>query len=253
MTNLVKDMLANAVHIGSKRQYWSPKMRNYIYGVQNGVHVFDLAKTAAKLEAMKATLADLSAKGKTVLIVGTKVQARELTKKIAMETNNFYIDSKWVPGLLTNFPTIKKRIATYNAIEKTAAEGGFEGLTKKEISQKIKELEKLKKSYEGIKDIRRTPDAIFVIDGHYEHLALDEANTLKLPTYSLLGSTGDIDRTTDFVPCNVNSIKSLTFVLDYLKPALKREKKAENPLKMERMTPRAGDEAAETTEEESAA
>ncbi len=244
MTNLVKDMLENAVHIGSKRQYWSPKMRNYIYGVQNGVHVFDLGKTAEKLEAMKAILADLSAKGKTILIIGTKVQARELTRKIAIETNNYYIDSKWVPGLLTNFPTIKKRIATYNTIEKTASEGGFEGLTKKEISQKIKELEKLKKSYEGIKDIRRVPDALFVIDGHFEHLALAEAATLKLPTYALLGSTGDIDHTTDFVPCNVNSIKSLSFILEYLKGSIKREKKAENPLKLDRMAHK-GDEAAE--------
>lgn len=246
MTTLVKDMLENAVHIASKRQFWSPKMRSYIYGVQNGVHVFDLAKTAKKLENMKAILADLSAKGKSVLIVGTKVQARELVKALAIETNNYYIDTKWVPGLLTNFPTIKKRIATYNTIEKTAMEGGFEGLTKKEISGKIKELDKLRKAYEGIKDMKRVPDAIFVVDGHYEELALAEAATLKIPTYALLGSTGDIDRATDFVPCNVNSIKSLKFVLSYLSEALKHEKK-ENPLKVARMAPRAG-EAAETEE-----
>ena len=235
MTTLVKDMLEHAVHIGSKRQYWSPRMRRFIYGVQNGTHVFDLEKTEQKLEAMKATLADLSAKGKTVLIVGTKLQARELTRRISIETNNFYIDNKWVPGLLTNFPTIKKRINTYNSIEKSAGESGFEGLTKKEISGKMKELEKLKKSYEGIKDLKRVPDALFVIDGHFEFLAVTEAKTLKIPTYALMGSTGDADITTDFVPCNVNSVRSLTFVMEYLKDALKREKKAENPLKLDRM------------------
>ena len=232
---LVKDLLDNAVHIASKRQFWSPKMRNYIYGVQNGVHVFDLTKTAARLEAMHATLKDLSLKGKTILIVGTKLQTRDLTRKIAIETNNFYIDSKWVPGLLTNFPTIKKRIATFNQIEKSAQEGGFTGLTKKEISIKMKELEKLRKSYEGIKDLRKVPDALFVIDGHFEDLALTEAATLKIPTYALLGSTGDIDKSTDFVPCNVNSIKSLTYLMNFFKDAIRREKKAENPLKLERL------------------
>lgn len=186
---LITDMLEHSVHIGSKRQYWSPKMRNYIYGVQNTVHVFDLGITAQKLESMKAILKDLSSKGKTVLIVGTKMQARELVNTLGKETNNFYIDSKWVPGLLTNFPTIKKRIATYNQIEKSASESGFAGLTKKEISGKIKELDKLRKAYEGIKDIKRVPDALFVIDGHFEQLALAEARSLKMPTYVLLGST----------------------------------------------------------------
>ncbi len=216
-------------------------MRNYVYGIQNGVHVFDLEKTSQKLEAMKAALADLSAKGKTVLIVGTKMQARDILGKFAQETNNYYIDSKWVPGLLTNFPTIKKRIATYNQIEKSASEGGFTGLTKKEISGKLKELEKLRKAYQGIKDIKRVPDALFVVDGHYEQLALSEARALKMPTYVLLGSTGDIDHVTEFVPCNVNSVKSIEFVLNYFRDALRREKKAENPLKLDRMTPRVGD------------
>lgn len=248
---LQKDMLDHAVHIGSKRQYWSPKMRNYVYGVQNGVHVFDLRITEAKLEAMKSALADLSAKGKTVLLVGTKLQARETLAAFAQETNNFYIDSKWVPGLLTNFPTIKKRIATYNQIEKSAQEAGFVGLTKKEISGKMKELEKLSKAYSGIKELKRVPDALFVIDGHFEQLALAEARSLKMPTYTLMGSTGDTDHTTDFVPCNVNSVKSIKFILEYLRPALKREKKAENPLKLDRMMPRAGDrvEEAAVTEE----
>lgn len=239
---LVKDMLANAVHIGHKRQYWSAKMRDYIYGTQSNTHVFDLSKTATRLEAVKAALADLSAKGKSVLIVGTKLQARELVREIATATNCYYIDSKWVPGLLTNFPTIKRRIATYNKIEKDLEEGGLDALTKKEKSQKLKELDKLRKAYEGIKDLKRTPDAVLVVDGYYELLALTEANKLKVPTFALLGSTGDIDNCTDFVPCNVNSIKSLKFVLDFLKPALFRAKK-ENIFKTERIAPKNGSEA----------
>lgn len=245
-TALVKDMLANAVHIGHKRQYWSAKMRDYVFGVQNHTHVFDLSKTATRLEAVKAALADLSSKGKSVLIVGTKLQARDLVRELATATNCYYIDSKWVPGLLTNFPTIKRRIATFNKIEKDLAETGLEGLTKKEKAMKVKELEKLRIAYEGIKDLKRTPDALFVIDGYFEGLALAEAKKLKLPTYALMGSTGDIDNCTDFVPCNVNSIKSLKFVLEYLKPALYRAKK-EITFKAER--PAKAEDAAESTEE----
>lgn len=222
----IKDMLDHAVHIGHKRQFWSAKMRDYVFGVQNGVHVFDLYKTAEKLEALKTTLADLNKAGKSILIVGTKFQARDLVKSVAEETGNYYINAKWVPGLLTNFHTLKKRIGVYNKIEKDLESGALDVLTKKEKSQKMKELEKLKKAYQGIKDLRRVPDVMIVVDGFYETLALNEAKHLGLATYALLGSTGDIDKCTDFVPCNVNSIKSLDFVLSFIKPSLKRDKTA---------------------------
>jgi small subunit ribosomal protein S2 len=226
-TALIKDMLDNAVHIGHKRQFWSAKMRDYIYGIQNNIHVFDLYKTETRITEVKKALEEATSKGKVVLIVGTKLQARDTVKAIAEETGNYYINTKWVPGLLTNFPTIKKRIAAYNQIEKDLETGALEMLTKKEKASKLKELEKLRKAYEGIKDIKKTPDILLVVDGHYESLALEEARTLSIPTYALLGSTGDIDRCTDFVPSNVNSIKSIKFVLDYLKTAIKRTKKTE--------------------------
>lgn len=111
-------MLENAVHIGSRASYWSPKMKPYIYGVQNNVHVFDLFLTAQKLEEVKEAVRNLTASGKTVLIVGTKIQAREAVKDIATATGQYYVNVKWVPGLLTNFTTLKKRIAAYNKIEK---------------------------------------------------------------------------------------------------------------------------------------
>lgn len=236
---LIKDMLDNAVHIGHKRQFWSAKMRDYIYGIQNHIHVFDLYKTADRLETVKKAVEDATAKGKVVLIVGTKLQAREVVKAIANETNNYYINTKWVPGLLTNFPTIKTRIAAYAKIEKDAETGALDLLTKKEKASKLKELEKLRKAYEGIKDLKKTPDLLLVVDGHYESLALEEASKLGIPTYALLGSTGDIDRCTDFVPCNVNSIKAIKFILDYLKTSIKRTKKAENfmTVKTERLAP----------------
>ncbi len=253
---LVKSMLDNAVHIGHKREYWSPKMRDYIYGVQNGIHVFDLYKTAAKLAEVKAVLEDLTSKGKTLLFVGTKIQTKDLVEALAVSTGHFYVSSKWVPGLLTNFTTIKKRIAYYNELEWSLGNGILDGLTKKEISVKMKELEKLKSAYVGVKDLKRAPDVVIVIDGHYEDLALTEAHTMGVTTIALLGSTGDIDKTDYFVPCNVNSIKALAFMLGEIKSSIKARKTDEKkPLgnKTEKLAPKmplpkATEEKSETVE-----
>ncbi len=221
---LVKSMLENAVHIGHKREYWSPKMRDYIYGVQNGIHVFDLYKTITLLERVKAVLEDLTSKGKTILFVGTKIQAKDLVEALATSTGHFYVSSKWVPGLLTNFATIKKRITYYNELELDLANGMLDGLTKKEKSVKMKELEKLKASYKGVKDMKRVPDVLIAVDGHFEDLALTEAQTLGVTTIALLGSTGDIDKTKYFIPCNVNSIRALAYMLGEIKSAIKPRK-----------------------------
>lgn len=226
-TTLVKSMLENAVHIGHKREFWSPKMRDYLFGIQNGVHVFDLYKTAEKLEEVKAVLDDYTSRGKTILFVGTKIQTKDLVEALATGTGHFYVNSKWVPGLLTNFTTIKKRIGYYAELEKDLANGMLDNLTKKEKAEKMKELEKLRTAYAGVKEMRRLPDLIVAVDGHYEDLALTEAQTLKIPSVALLGSTGDIDKATYFVPCNVNSIKSLAFMLGELKGSVKTRKTEE--------------------------
>lgn len=238
---LVKSMLENAVHIGHKREYWSPKMRDYIFGIQNGVHVFDLYKTAEKLAEVKALLEDLSSKGKSILFVGTKVQTKDLVEALAIATGQFYVNSKWVPGLLTNFSTIKKRIGYYNELETSLTNGMLEGLTKKEKSVKMKELEKLKMAYVGVKDMKRVPDVVIAVDGHYEDLALTEARSQKVLTIALLGSTGDIDKTDAFIPCNVNSIKALAFILGELKNSIKARKSDDKkPLgnKTEKLAPK---------------
>ncbi len=226
-STLVKSMLENAVHIGHKREFWSHKMRDYLFGVQNGVHVFDLYKTAEKLEEAKKLLEDLTSKGKNILFVGTKVQAKDLVETLATDTDYFYVNSKWTAGILTNFTTIKKRIKYYNELESDMEKGMLDNLSKKEKAIKMKELEKLKEAYCGVKNMRKLPDIIIVVDGHYEELALTEAHKLSIPTLSLLGSTGDIDKTTYFIPCNVNSIKSLAFILWELKTAIKPRKAPE--------------------------
>lgn len=247
---LIKSMLDNAVHIGHKREYWSPKMRDYIFGIQNGVHVFDLYKTAEKLAEVKAVLEDLTSKGKNVLFVGTKVQTKDLVEALATSTGHYYVNTKWVPGLITNFTTIKKRIGYYNELETSLANGMLDNLTKKEKAVKMKELEKLKAAYAGVKDMKRTPDVVVVVDGHYEDLALTEAKTQGATTIALLGSTGDIDKTDYFVPCNVNSIKAIAFMLGEIKSSIKAKKSEDKkPLgnRTDTLTPRAPKAKTETS------
>lgn len=226
---IIKDMLDNAVHIGYKRQFWSPKMRDYIYGIQNWIHIFDLYKTVDKLDDIKAILKDYSEKWKEILFVWTKIQSRDLVKALAIETWHHYVIDKWVPGLLTNFSTLKKRIATFNKLEKDLESWVLDTMiSKKEKSERMKEFEKLKKAYEWLKELKKTPDLLVVVDWHYESLSLIEAKKLKIPSFALLGSTWDIDSCTNFIPCNVNSIKSIKYILDYLKPILTK-KKTERP------------------------
>ena len=221
-TALVKELLANAVHIGARRSYWSPKMRDYVYGTQNGIHVFDLFKTVEKLEEFKAALEKISKEGKEILFVGTKIQTQNLVKELAISSGHHYVSTKWVPGLVTNFNTIKKRIAVYNQLEKSIANGELAQLPKKEQAVAMRDLERLQKAYEGVKNLKRTPDAVFVVDGHFEGLALSEARAAKVTSFALLGTTGDIDGCDWFVPMNVNAVKSLEFVLGYLRPVLTR-------------------------------
>jgi len=140
-------MFDNLLHIGNKTNFWNPKMKPYIYGAVNGIHIINLVKTVKKIEDVKKLISETTLQGKKVLIVGTKLQARDAFVKLAESTGSFYIDTKWVPGLLTNFQTIRKRIGTYTRLEKEFETGNFEGLTKKELASKKLEFEKLEMAY----------------------------------------------------------------------------------------------------------
>jgi small subunit ribosomal protein S2 len=226
---LIKDMLDNIVHIGNKSSFWSPKMREYIYATSSNVHIFDLNKSAVKVEEIKAELSELTKNGKTVLFVATKVQARETVSRVATELGQPFVSEKWVPGLLTNFRTIKRRISTYLRLLKDSETGALNVLSKKEQSSKLLELEKLTKAYKGLKDMKRLPDAVFVIDGKFEEQAVNEANKLNIPVYSLLNTNGDIDASTNFAPVNTNSFKSVKFVVEYIKEGMTPLKRSAAP------------------------
>lgn len=220
--SLIKDMLHHAVHIGSDTKHWSPAMKPYIHGVQNGIHVFDLTKTEAHLAEMKTAITEFCKSGKELVIVGTKVQTQKIAQDLSEKTGHSSVTSVWVPGLLTNYTTIKRQVREYNKIMKDIETGEINRLSKKEKAMVMTRLTRLKKRYEGIKDMKKAPDAIFVIDGHYELQAIKEANVLGITVFAILGTTGQPKLCDYFIPANVNNLKSLTFITDELAPCMKR-------------------------------
>lgn len=213
---ILSSMFNNLLHIWNKTSFWNTKMKPYIYRSVNGVHVINLVKTFEKIEKIKKELSEATKSWKKILFVATKIQSRDVFKKLAIDTGNFYVVDKWVPGLLTNFTTIKKRIATYIKLLKDAENWAFDVLTKKEKAQKMLILEKLDKAFSWLKEMKKLPDIIFVTDWIYEKQALKEAMKLNIPSYAILNTNGDIDLVNDFIPANTNSVRSFEFIASEL-------------------------------------
>lgn len=216
----LNSMFENLVHIGNKTNFWNPKMKPYIYGSVNGIHVINLVKTDEKLEEVKAELKELHTAGKKILFVGTKLQARDAVEKIAKDSWHYYVIEKWVPGLLTNWKTIKRRISTYIQLSKDLENGVFDILTKKEKASKILELDKLDRAYRWVKEMKKIPDVVFVVDGIYEDQALKEANSLNLVSFAVLNTNGDDTVVDNCIPANTNSVKSIDYVIWALKDSV---------------------------------
>lgn len=226
-------MFDNLLHIGNKTNYWNSKMRDYIYWSVNWVHVINLLKTSEKLEEVKKELKELATEGKKILFVATKLQARDAFQKLATDTWNYYVTEKWVPWLLTNFKTIKQRIWTYLKLSKDYETWVLDMLTKKEKAAKLLELEKLEKSFKWLKDMKKIPEIIFVVDGIYERLAIKEANILKLDVYAIFNTNWDDTIVKNIIPANTNSVKSLDFLAKSLSEVLIGIKPKKVPMKLE--------------------
>jgi small subunit ribosomal protein S2 len=218
---MLTEMFDNLLHIGNKTNYWNPQMKNFIYGSSNGVHIIDLTKTAMQIEKVSGELQALSKEGKKILFVATKLQARGAFARLAEDNGHFFVSEKWVPGLLTNFRTIKTRIATYLKLIRDNENGGFDMLTKKERASKLLELEKLDKAFRGLKLMKRTPDAIFVVDGVYEDQAVREALSLGIPCYGISNTNGNPYEGNGVIPANTNSVKSLDYLAGVLANGIK--------------------------------
>ena len=205
----MKQLLQAGVHFGHQTTHWNPKMKKYIYGARNGIHIVDLQKTLKKFREAEEFVRKITAAGKKILFVATKRQAQELVKQEAERCGMYFINQRWLGGTMTNFATIRKSIDRLLKLEKMEQEGEFERLHKKEALNKRKEIEKLNKFFGGIKSMRELPHALFIIDTQKERIALAEAKTLGIKTFALVDTNCD-PRGIDFpFPGNDDAVRSI--------------------------------------------
>lgn len=209
----MKKLLEAGVHFGHQTRRWNPKMSKYIYGARNGIYIIDLQKSAAKIDIAYKTMKKIVDEGGKVLFVGTKKQCQEAVKEEALRSGSFYITNRWLGGTLTNFRTIQNRIRFLKELEKKEEDGSLELLPKKEAAILRKEKEKLAKNLDGIKEMRKVPNAIFVVDPHSEHNAVSEAHKLGIPVFGIVDTNCDPDEVDFPIPANDDAIRSVRLVL----------------------------------------
>jgi small subunit ribosomal protein S2 len=209
MTVSLRELLEAGVHFGHQTRRWNPKMRPYIYGQRNGVHIIDLQRTAQGLMEASRFLSATVARGHTVLFVGTKRSAQEIVADEAKRCGMFYANNRWLGGTLTNFQTVRKSIERLNQLERARDEGRFELLSKKDALQAHREIEKMNKSLGGIKEMRGLPGALFIVDPKREYIATREAAKLHIPVVALCDTNCDPDGINYVIPGNDDAIKSI--------------------------------------------
>jgi small subunit ribosomal protein S2 len=209
MTVSLRELLEAGVHFGHQTRRWNPKMRPYIYGQRNGVHIIDLQKTAKALVDATRFLSNTVARGQKVLFVGTKRSAQDIVAEEAKRAGMFYANNRWLGGTLTNFQTVRKSIERLNQLERARDEGRFELLSKKDALQLHREIAKMNKSLGGIKEMRGTPGALFIVDPKREYIATREAVKLKLPVVALCDTNCNPEGIDYVIPGNDDAIKSI--------------------------------------------
>ena len=205
----LKDLLEAGVHFGHQTKRWNPKMKQYIFGERNGIYIIDLAKTAKLFKDAERFVHDLAAEGRTVLFVGTKRQAQDAIAEEAQRSGMYFVNQRWLGGLLTNFSTIQRSLARLRELEAMETDGRYESATKKEIAQFEKEKRKLQKNLEGIRTMSRLPDAIFVVDTRKEKIAVDEARKLKIPVIGVVDTNCDPDEVDFVIPGNDDALRAI--------------------------------------------
>lgn len=216
----VKQLLEAGAHFGHQTHKWNPKMKKYVYGERNGIYIIDLQQTLPMAEKAYEFLKKTSAAGKSVLFVGTKRQAADMVKKTAESCGSFHVTSRWLGGMLTNYKTIALSIDKIRKVEKMKENGDYKLLTKKEQSNVEKEVTKLEKNLGGIKNMRKLPGAIFIIDPNNEHIAVKEAKVLGIPVVAITDTNCDPTDIEYVVPGNDDALKSITLFLDYFANAI---------------------------------
>ena len=207
------ELLEAGVHFGHQTQHWNPKMKQYIYGARNGIYILDLRKTSDLLDAAYEAVKEYAAKGRNVLFVGTKKQAAEVVAEEAKRVGAYYINRRWLGGMLTNFETIRGRVNKLRELEDFMASGHAEKLPKKEQAQLNRQLAKLSKTLGGIKEMRGLPDIIFVVDQAKEDIAIAEANKLNIPVICLADTNANPDGINYVIPGNDDAIRAVKLIV----------------------------------------
>ena len=209
----MRDMLKAGVHFGHQTRYWNPKMKPFIFGARNKVHIINLEQTVPMFNNALAELHKISARKGKILFVGTKRAASEAVKESALSCDQFFVNHRWLGGMLTNWKTVRQSIKRLKDLETQSQDGTFDKLTKKEALMRGRELAKLENSLGGIKDMGGLPDALFVIDADHEHIAIKEANNLGIPVFAIVDTNSDPDGVDFVIPGNDDAIRAVSLYL----------------------------------------
>ena len=237
----MKQLLEAGVHFGHQTRRWNPKMAEYIYTERNGIYIIDLQKSVGKVDEAYKAVSDIAAEGGTILFVGTKKQAQEAVQTEAERCGMYYVNERWLGGMLTNFKTIQSRIKRLKDIEKMAEDGTFDVLPKKEVVNIKKEWDKLEKYLGGIKDMKRIPDAIFVVDPKKEKICVQEAHSLGITLIGIADTNCDPEELDYVIPGNDDAIRAVKLIVSKMADAVIEANQGEEMV--------AEDAAEEATEE----
>ena len=243
----MKQLLEAGVHFGHQTRRWNPKMAPYIFTERNGIYIIDLQKTVRKLEEAYMFVRDLSAEGKSVLFVGTKKQAQESIREEAIRAGAHYVNARWLGGMLTNFRTIRGRIARLAQLRAMEEDGTFDLLPKKEVIKLNHEIEKLEKFLGGIKDMDKLPGALFIVDPRKEKIAVAEARKLNIPIVAIVDTNCDPDDVDYVIPGNDDAIRAVKLIASTMANAILEGRQGEQDAAEE--TAKAEEEAAEEAAE----
>ena len=223
----MKQLLEAGVHFGHQTRRWNPKMAEYIYTERNGIYIIDLQKSVGKVDEAYKAVAEIAADGGTILFVGTKKQAQDAIAAEAERCGMFYVNERWLGGMLTNFKTIKGRINRLKTIEAMQEDGTFDVLPKKEVIALRKEMDKLQKNLGGIKEMRELPDAIFVVDPKKERICVQEAHTLGIPLIGICDTNCDPEELDYVIPGNDDAIRAVKLIVSKMADAVVEARQGE--------------------------
>ncbi len=216
----MKQLLEAGVHFGHQTRRWNPKMSEYIYTERNGIHIIDLQKSVVKMDEAYKAVFDCVADGGKILFVGTKKQAQDSIQTEAERCGMFFVNQRWLGGMLTNFKTIKSRVETLKKYERMEADGTFDKLPKKEVVKIRKEMEKLQRNIGGVKEMKKLPDMIFVVDPRKEHICIQEAHALGIPLVGIADTNCDPEELDYVIPGNDDAIRAVKLIVSKLADAV---------------------------------